>query len=444
MDSEIVLLKERQRAIHLLRSGHPPADVAKLIGRSERWVRKWCARFKSEGWEGLHSRSRRPHHLAKAYSEAMRQAVLQTRSELEAEAARSEAGGLKFVGSPAIRTRLKERGIEKIPSARTIERYLHDAGMTHPRRKQPEDTTHYPRLQATSPHYWVQVDIYPRYLKGGQSVACFNAIDVYARQPFSYAYTQRRSADAADFLWRLWQARGVPRYTQVDNESCFSGGFTHPGVLGRVVRLALLAGTELVFSPIRYPKAQGHIERFHQDYGKHVWEDSLLESLEEVNQRSERFITAYSRRPHPKLQEQTPESIARSAPVRPLPAHTPAREAIPDQRLPLFAGRVHFIRRVNEQGNIRLLNLSWQVPQAAAGQGVWATLSLTPDGAHLDIYDAAPDAGQRRLLVRHPFPLKEDVLPSPAPPQQHTFQFPLRRWMKRLLLPLAALLGTMS
>lgn len=271
MDPEVVLLKDRQRAIHLLRTGSTPAEVAKKLDRSERWVRKWRKRYDEEGWSGLQSRSRRPHRLAKAYPEEMREKVLEVRSELEAEAATGEAGVLKFIGSAAIRTRLKERGITEVPSRRTIERYLHDAGMTHPRQAKQRGSP-YPNLQVKKPHELIQVDIYPRYLKGGQSVACFNAIDVAARYPFSYAYPHRRSRDAANFLLRLWQTQGVPTFTQVDNESCFSGGFTHPGVLGKVVRLALMAGTELVFSPIRYPKAQGGIKRFHQDYGKHVWD----------------------------------------------------------------------------------------------------------------------------------------------------------------------------
>jgi len=58
----------------------------------------------------------------------------------------------------------------------------------------------------------------------------------------------------------------VPDYTQLDNEGCFSGGFTHPGVLGKVLRLWLMVGTELVFSPLRHPESNGCVERFHQDY----------------------------------------------------------------------------------------------------------------------------------------------------------------------------------
>lgn len=118
--------------------------------------------------------------------------------------------------------------------------------------------------------------------------------------------------DAANFLLRLWQTQGVPTFTQV---SCFSGGFTHPGVLGKVVRLALMAGTELVFSPIRYPKAQASIERFHQDYGKHVWEDTLLEDIDQVNQRAERFIARSSARIRNSRNRRSPHCFAHGKPV---------------------------------------------------------------------------------------------------------------------------------
>ncbi len=50
------------------------------------------------------------------------------------------------------------------------------------------------------------------------------------------------------------------------HKGCFSGGFTHPYVLGRVLRLGLLVGIELVYSPFYHPKSNGTVERFHQGY----------------------------------------------------------------------------------------------------------------------------------------------------------------------------------
>jgi hypothetical protein len=46
----------------------------------------------------------------------------------------------------------------------------------------------------------------------------------------------------------------------VEEKACFSGGFVYPGVLGQVVRLALMAGTQLVFSPFGRPESNGQGE----------------------------------------------------------------------------------------------------------------------------------------------------------------------------------------
>lgn len=398
----------RERAIHMLRSGHSTRDVAQALERSERWVRKWNARYEEEGWDGLQSRSRRPHRLARQTPESVRRAVLETRSELEAAAARGE--GLKYIGSAAIQQRLQEKGVQPLPSRRTIERVLQQAGMTRPRHPAPREQP-LPHLHSVAPHTLVQVDIVPHFLTGGEAVACFNAIDVGSRYPTGQPFSHRRAKDALAFLVHTWQTLGIPTYTQMDNEGCFSGGHTHPYVLGQVVRLCLMVGTEPVFSAIGEPKSQGHIERFHQDYHRHVWEGTHLANIEAVREQGERFFHLYRQRPHPQMGGETPEQKHRSVPVRRLAADF----RIPQGRLPLYAGRVHFIRRVERDHTVRVLNVSWAVPPAAVGQGVWVTLELQPEGARLSVYDGAPDAVSRRLLVQHPFPLREPVLPRPEP-----------------------------
>lgn len=139
---------------------------------------------------------------------------------------------------------------------------------------------------------------------------CFNAIDIVSRYPTGLAFPQRRSRDAADFLIHTWQEIGIPQYTQVDNEGCFSGGATHPYVLGRVVRLALQVGTELVFSPVYHPASNGYIERFHQDYDRHVWEDTYLANRAQVNQQATHFFADYrDSLHHSALDEQSPNQL---------------------------------------------------------------------------------------------------------------------------------------
>jgi transposase len=398
--------QERKTAIHMIRSGIPVTEVAQQIGRSVPWVYKWRSRFKVEGWAGLHSRSRAPKHCPRRLPERVRQSIRHARSELEAEAEEKE--GLCYIGAGAVRGKLEEKGVRPLPSTASIERVLRDAGMAHPRRDQESEEVKYPRLHPTEPGQLYQVDIVPRYLRGGDSVACFNAIDVVSRYPTGQAYERRRSVDAQAFLIHVWQEMGIPQYTQVDNEACFSGGFTHPGVLGKVLRLALYVGTELVFSPVRHPQSNGSVERFHQDYSQHVWEDTELQDCSDVQKQGDRFFADYRRsRHHSALGGRSPADVHASGSW-----HKPSSSfALPKGRLPLTEGRVHFMRRVSNERAITVLNLTWSVPDAEPDQGVWATLKFRTNGAMLEIYDQAPDTHERRCLVKHPFVLEEPVHP---------------------------------
>ncbi len=115
-------------------------------------------------------------------------------------------------------------------------------------------------------------------------------------------------------------------------------------------------------------------------------------------------------RPHPQLQERTPAEVHGS------PRRRPTGLSLARKKCPLYEGKVHFIRKkVKDDGTISVLNVDWEVGQDWAGKGVWATLTLRTDGARLQVYDAAPDVPQRRLLASHPFPLSEPVLPRPRP-----------------------------
>jgi putative transposase len=314
---------------------------------------------------------------------------------------------LKYIGGQAIRTRLKEQGVEPLPSISTIERVIRAAGMTRPYQREKPADIRYPHLQVDRPHTLVQIDIVPHYLKGGQSVACFNAIDVASRYPAGQAYAQRRSREAEAFLLHAWQELGIPQYTQVDNEGCFSGGMTHPYVLGRVVRLALQAGTQLVFSPTRHPASNAYVERFHRDYNKHVWEGTYLDNIPEVQHQGQHFFALYRTRPHPRLHEQTPADVHRH------PNRIPESMQSAAKKRPLYAGQVHFMRKVLSDQTISVLNVSWPVPAATPAQGVWATLFIRMSGAQLVIYDAAPGAPARKRLATHPFKLSEPVLLHP-------------------------------
>jgi len=400
------LFTERKTAIFQLKQGKKAKEIANMLNRSAAWVYKWQKRYLEDGWAGLKDQPRAPKEHGRQLSPSVQQAIRDTRLALEVEAALGT--GLKYIGGMAVRTNLKQNGIFPLPSIPSIERVLRDSGLTQKRDALPKLDITYPRLRPNQPHQLYQVDIVPHFLQGGQRVPCFNAIDVVSRYPTGQAFARKRAEDAAKFLIHVWQEMGIPRYTQVDNESCFSGGTTHEYVLGQVVRLALHIGTELLFSPVYYPKSNGFIERFHQDYNRHVWDNTYLGSINAVNLQSNHFFPLYRRRQcHGQLQGQSPESIHNQVSPRKLElAFT-----YPTPRIPLRAGRTHFIRQVNVDGIVRVLNVDWIVPKFDVDKGVWVTIDFQVEKAILSIFDAAPDVKDRHLLISHPFPLAEPVQP---------------------------------
>jgi transposase len=399
------LFAERKLAIMQIKQGKTQEEVAKSLNRSPAWVAKWYKRFKGKGWQGIKEESRAPKQHGKRITAEVRTAICQARLEIEAEAALGE--GLKYKGAQAIRTRLKQK-VNPLPSLPTIERVLREAGLTHPKARVAEPEIVYPHLQPTAPHQHHQVDIVPHYLEGGERISCFNAIDVVSRYPTGLAFAQHRAQHATAFLVHLWQEMGIADYTQVDNEGCFSGGATHPYVLGQVVRLALTVGTELVFSPVYHPQSNCFVERFHQDYNRHVWEDTYLEDLAAVNKKGQWFFPLYClREDHDQLHGQSPTVLHQEGTPRQLPAGF----TLSGKKLPLREGRIHFMRRVSPQGQVRVLNVDWNIPRFDPLKGVWVTIEFRTTGALLSIFDAAPDALQRDCLATYTFPLNESVLP---------------------------------
>lgn len=137
--------------------------------------------------------------------------------------------------------------------------------------------------------------------------------------------------------------------------------------------MALLIGTQLVFSPFYHPEINGWVERFHQGYAKFVWKKAILPDLSAVRQRSALFFQNYRQSRHlSSLLGASPAERHLAQPPLPFPDDF----TLPSQ-LPLTCGKIHFIRAVNAKLHIQILNLGWEIPLAQPLQGVWATINLS-------------------------------------------------------------------
>jgi len=113
----------------------------------------------------------------------------------------------------------------------------------------------------------------------------------------------------------------------------------------------------------------------------------------------------------PALAGKTPAQVRRGTPIVRLTAAL--RRLIPAGRLPITAGRIHFMRRVDSAGQIAVLNEVWLVGQAWIGEYVRATINTAEQTLTL-WHQAEGSATWRRIKTRQ-FRLKEpvhDLLPA--------------------------------
>jgi hypothetical protein len=83
------------------------------------------------------------------------------------------------------------------------------------------------------------------------------------------------------------------------------------------------------------------------------------------------------------------------------------RRLIPAGRLPITAGRLHFMRKVDAAGQIGLLNEVWLVGQAWSGEYVRATIN-TAEQTLAFWHQADGSSAWRRIKTRQ-FRLTEEV-----------------------------------
>jgi len=109
----------------------------------------------------------------------------------------------------------------------------------------------------------------------------------------------------------------------------------------------------------------------------------------------------------PALVGRTPAQVRRGVAVVGL-THA-LRQLIPHGRLPITAGRIHFMRRVDASGHIERLNEPWVVGQKGVGEYVRATINPLAHG--LTIWSKAEEQSIWRLLKTCQYRLKEEVQP---------------------------------
>jgi hypothetical protein len=397
----------RREALRRHLTGESRRAICHDLGRSTRWFDKWRATFEQDPQIDFADGSRAPHHSPHQTSDAVVRAVVSARKVLEAAATTETKYGL--IGPRVIQSRLAALHLPP-PSVATIQRILQAHDLTHPIGNG-RDSAYYPWPIAWEINAIHATDIITRHIRGGELIENFHTIDHYSHAVYLSQQLDKSSATTCEHLVASWSKLGLPQVEQLDNEGTFCGGHTHPHILGRVVRLCLFCGIEPLFTPFYDAKRNYQIETFHSLWTCGFWNKEEFRNREHVHAEVPTFERWYHMvYEPPALKGRTPAEMRRGAHVRHLTL--PLARQIPEGRLPIATGRLHFMRKVEPTGQIELLNETWDVGKKWMGEYVRVTINTAKQT--LTIWHQADAETDWRLLKTRQFRFKEsvcDVLP---------------------------------
>lgn len=390
----------RRSAIRLDLQGQRPKDILQSVSRSRTWFSKWRKRYQRWGWAGLDDHSRCPHHQPRRVSPRVRRLVIRVRRQLQRR-------HLGLVGPKAIQRELRLTGaLRRPPSEATIKRILRAARLRRPTRRDPP-AAYYPAPQPTPQFVIHAQDWTERYLEGGQKVYAFHSLDLESWACRQTIRPDKTYATVRAHVLRTWKTLGIPDAVRMDNDAAFSGGNKAQRCFSQFVRLCLYVGAEPIFIPVGEAARNGEVEWLNGLWGRACWQRQHFTSLRQVQRASPQFEAWYHHEyAPPRLQGRTPAQAHRRVTRRRLTE----REGRPlPEKLPLTAGRMHFIRQVQAGGTIKILNETWHVNKRLAGQYVWAT--VWTHRQILEIYHRRSSLEKVRLVKTYPYTISESVKP---------------------------------
>lgn len=390
-------LRVRRRALRLWARGYGLQDILRTVQRSKGWFSKWRSRYRSYGWNGLRSQSRRARCYPTTCSARLEQLIVQTRQRL----VRAKIG---LSGPTAIQCELQKLDRTRPPpSCATIKRILHRHGLI---RTPKARRTHFPAPLESLAGILQASDWTCRYLEGGAKVYAFHTLDLHTRSCSQTLARDKTIATVRRHFVETWQTLGIPDYLQLDNDAAFCGGYKVPRVFGQIVRLCLYVGIELIFLPVAEPERNGAVEYLNGLWQRAVWNRTRFRTFARVERTRPKFLQWYLMDYYPPaLAGQTPQQAHRTQVRHCLTKRQAA--ALPAD-LPITAGQIHFLRQVAPNGTISLLNETWRVGRRRCDQYIWATIDTRQQ--HLDLWYQGSAHTEWQLVKSYPYPIAEPVV----------------------------------
>lgn len=398
----------RAEAINRYLVGEKPTEICRGLKRSRTWFYKTLRRYQQGGRAGLNSRSRRPQHSVKQTDEKLEAAIVRIRKAIT----EGEDPALRYgnIGADTIASELETAGLAA-PSIATINRILRKHGLQQSRqrrnekRKLPAD---YPWPDATQPNQLHLLDFVTRATGSIRRVYSCNLLDQTRQWPYMRLITAKTRQNVADFLVAAWQDVGLPDALHMDNDTVWRGSSSGKRSFSFIVRLCLLLGVEVIFTPPYTPEANPLIESFNGIWDRNFWQRATFASLQHMTTELAHFETwCRYRRPLREHDRLSPSQLNPDF----VPVYLPddfARHHQPS--LPLSAGFVHFIRFMDKTGTFSILNESWTVSNdSLVAKTIRATIDIQQQ--QLTVYHQANPQAAPVVVQRFAYEVAENVEP---------------------------------
>lgn len=402
-------LERRAEAVRLVREeGLRVTVAAARVGRTRQWLTKWLAR--ADAGEGLQDRSRVSSTSFQPLGDEAVALVLEYRDKLDADPVAS-SGGM------AILAAIERDGLVP-PALRSIERALTTHGRSRPPIKKRSRSTvpvlPLPRVKGR-PGIWQQGDwVQNRYLTGGIRYDSLQTVDVGSQAGIARPYPNRTVLNVVECLIEhVWPVLSIPQAFSVDNAFSNTTHRDNPWTL--FVRLCLFFGVEPVVSPPYELGWTNTVEGFNNLWQSRTIAQHRYDTLDALHAHTTLFNTwANHQRPildpgicgtrYPAELIDQHRTTLTWPPELFIADHTDTKGRL---NIPLTAGRLTFLRRVNKR-HVTIAHRPWHIDLP---DGSLVIASITTSDATLTLRH------QAETITTHDYPLHQPVTTPHKPAQ---------------------------
>jgi transposase InsO family protein len=288
-------------------------ELCRRFGISPTTAYALLKRHAQEGAGALAPRSRRPHASPGRIHEELEQAVLDVRGEFPTW------GGRK------IARRLRDLGLQGVPSPSTVTAILHRHGCVTPAASLAAQ--HWQRFEHEQPNALWQMDFKGEFQTTQGWCYPLTVIDDHSRYSLAVQACANVSTQAVQpHLQQVFQRYGLPARINTDNGAPWGSPREPDNSLSKLAVWLIRLGIRVSHSAPYHPQTNGKIERMHQTLKKDVLSGRTYVDLSDAQCAFEHWRRTYNHvRPHDSLELDTPAVHYRVS-ARPYPATLPEIE----------------------------------------------------------------------------------------------------------------------